>query len=108
MASMELTPAQSTEEGAEMQQYQPRYAVGELYLGDEAIKALGLAELPQVGSMIAFSGMAKVVSISQRDDNRVNPDGDAETCMSLQPVDLVVRPPARDARPQFPKSKMEP
>lgn len=106
MASMELTAAESKDEGAEMGGYQPRYAVGELYLGDEAIKALGLTALPKVGGMVRFMGVAKVVSISQRDDNANNPDGDAETCMCIQPVEMEVAP-QKDATAMYPNSKME-
>jgi hypothetical protein len=109
MASMELTPEESKAEGAEMQDYQPRYAVSEMYLGSEALKALGMGEMPKPGTVVRFMGTAKVVSVSARDDNRNDPDSDQpEMSMSLQPVELDVKAAAADARSMFPKSKMEP
>lgn len=106
MASMELTDARSTEEGAELTEYRPRYAVGELYLGDDAMAALGLSEMPKPGTKIRFSGTAVVTSINMRQDNRADTDG-PDCNMSIQPVELTFGKPAADAKAMFPKSKME-
>ena len=107
MANMELTPAESKEEGKEegkeMAEYRPRFAVSEMYLDEHALKALGLAEPLQPGQIVAVTGAAKIVSASAREDA----DGKTENCMSLQLTDLDLRPVARDARKAFPNSKME-
>lgn len=109
MASMELTPEESKAEGAETANYQPRYAISEMYLGDEALTALGLGDPPKVGSTVTIMARANVVSVSQRDDNRNDPDNDGpESSMSLQITDMELKPGAADARSMFPKSKMEP
>jgi hypothetical protein len=105
MASMELTPQQSAEEGREINDYKPRYAVGELWLGDDALKALGLTELPKPGTLVRFAGVAKVASASMRDDDA--DDQTPKASMSIQPVELDVKPTEADARSMFPNSKME-
>jgi hypothetical protein len=103
MASMELTPEQSAEEGKEMADYRPRWAVSQIYLGDEALTALGITEPLKPGTMVRFMGTAKVVSAELREDQQ----GESENCMSLQPVELDIAAPSADARKMFPKSKME-
>lgn len=107
MASMELTPAESKEEGAEVANYQPKWAVSEMYLGDDAMKAVGLAEPPKPGTLVEFRGVARITSVSLRDDNTADPD-QPECSMSMQPVSLEIAKPPADARTMFPKSKMEP
>jgi ABC-type molybdate transport system ATPase subunit len=103
MASMELTPEQSKEEGAELSEYRPRWAVSPLYLGDEALKALGITEPLKPGSMVMIMAQAKVVSAELREDQQ----GESENCMSVQIVEMTLAPAAKDARAMYPKSKME-
>ncbi len=106
MASMELTPAQVKEEGADTAQpYQSRWAISPLYLDDEALQALGITEPLPPGTMVALNCVAKVVSAEQREDQQ----GESENCMSIQITDMDLAPEAKkvDARKMFPKSKME-
>jgi len=105
MASMILTAAQATEEAAEMapEGYKPRYAVSEMYFDENAMTALGLTEPPVAGTVVQFTGIATVTSSSVRTEG----DGDVQMGMSLQPLDLTLSPPKRDAKAMFPKSKME-
>lgn len=104
MANMELTPEQSKEEGAELTDYRPRFAVSEIYLDEHALKALGLSEPLAPGCVVAVSGAAKVVSANSREDA----DGKTESSMSIQFTELDLREvKAVDARKMFPKSKME-
>lgn len=107
MASMILSDEQATEEGQEVsapvEAYKPRYAVSEMYLDENAMAALGLAQPLPAGTVVRFSGTASVTSSS------VRTEGDGEVCMSmsLQPTDLNVAGPGKDSRAMFPKSKME-
>ena len=104
MASMELTPEESKAEGAEMTDYKPKWAVSEMYLDENAMKALGLTVVPALGSMVEFRGVAKIVSGRLDDDE----EGDTgKLRMSIQPVDLDVSKPAADAKAMYPNSKME-
>lgn len=105
MANMELTPAQSEEEGKEINEYRPRWAVSTLYLGDEALTALGITEPLKPGTMVALNCVAKVVSAELREDQQ----GESENCMSIQITDMDLAPQVKkiDARAMFPKSKMQ-
>ncbi len=103
MASMELTPEQSKEEGQELSDYRPRWAVSQLYLGDEALQALGITEPLKPGTMVALNCVAKVVSAELREDQQ----GESENCMSIQITDMDLAPQARtvDARAMYPTMK---
>lgn len=106
MASMELTAEQSKEDGMEMMaEHRPRWAVSTLYLGDEALKALGITEPLKPGTMVALNCVAKVVSAELREDQM----GESENCMSVQITDMDLAPQAKtvDAMAMYPNSKME-
>jgi len=105
MANMELTPAESAEEGKEINDYKPRYAVSEIWLDEHALAALGLTDLPKPGTVVAVNMVAKVVAVSMRDDNA---GGGTQASMTLQPTDMDVAPHVRkiDAKAMFPNSKM--
>ncbi len=105
MASMELTPEQSEEEGKAINDYKPRYAVGELWLDDKAMEALGVGPLAP-GTVLKISASAKVVSVSARDDNA---SGKPEGSMSVQITDMDLAPAEKavDAKALYPNSKME-
>src|SRR5262245_25275364 len=105
LKSMELTPAESKEEAAEMAEYRPRWAVSELYLDENALSALGLDEPMKPGATVQIEAVAKVTSASQRDDG----EGKTENNMSLQIIGMSIGTKAEtiDARSMYPKSKME-
>lgn len=100
MASMELTPEQMSESMAP-EAYAPRYAVGETYLREEALKALGLTDALKPGTVVRLSGMAKVMSSS------IDSEGEEAGSLCIQITDLEVSPEAASAKSMFPKSKME-
>jgi len=102
---MELTAEHADEEGAEMPEYRSRWAVSQLYLGDEALTALGIKEPLKPGTMVAINCVAKVVSAELREDH----EGESENCMSVQITDMDLAPQARtvDAKAMYPNSKME-
>lgn len=104
MASMILTDEQATEEANDMapEGYKPRYAVSEMYLDENALAALGIAEPLAAGTLVRFSGVASVTSSSVRTES----EGEVSMSMSLQPTELNVAGP-KDAKAMFPKSKME-
>lgn len=103
MASMELTDEQAKEEGREMAEYRPRWAVSTLYLGDEALAALGIKEPLKPGTMVALNCVAKVVSAELREDQK----GESENCMSVQITDMDLAPQAKtvDAKAFYPTMK---
>lgn len=103
MASMELTDEQSTEEGKEMAEYRPRWAVSTLYLGDEALAALKITEPLKPGTMVHIMAEAKVVSAELREDQK----GESENCMSVQIVDMELAPAKKpmDAKAMYPTMK---
>lgn len=105
MASMILTDEQATEEAKETapEGYKPRYAVSEMYFDEAAMEALKLSEPPAAGTVVQFTGTATVTTSSVRTEG----DGEVKMGMSLQPLDITLSPPKRDARTMFPKSKME-
>lgn len=103
MASMELTAEQSKEEGAEIANYRPRWAVSPIYLSDEALAALGISEPLKPGSVVMLMATAKVVSAELREDQQ----GESEQYMSIQITDMTLKAGSGDARAMFPKSKME-
>lgn len=104
MASMQFTPEQAAEEGAEMmggpEAYTPTWMVSELRLDENALKAMGFAAPLQAGTVVRLTGTAKVTMTS------VDAEDSEEQCMCLQITDLTVTP-ATDARDMYPKSKME-
>lgn len=103
MASMELTPEQSAEEGKEINEYQPRYAVGELWLDDKAMEALGLDPMAP-GTICKITALAKVVAVSARDDNAT---GKPEGSMSVQITDMELGPAKKaiDLKAMYPTMK---
>jgi hypothetical protein len=105
MASMELTAKDSMEEGMEAPEaYRPRWAVNCLYLSDEALQALGIAEPLKLGTMVQVTGMAKVMSAELREDQQ----GESENCMSIQLIELELAPAKKpmNAAAMYPNSKM--
>lgn len=105
MASMELSPEDSMDEGMEAPEpYRPRWAVSSLYLSDEALQALGIAEPMKPGTMVQVTGMAKVMSAELREDQQ----GESENCMSIQLVELELAPAKKpmNAAAMYPNSKM--
>ncbi len=81
----------------------PRWAVSQLYLGDDALQALKIAEPLKPGTMVALNCVAKVVSAELREDQK----GESENCMSIQIVDMDLAPQAKtvDAKAFYPTMK---
>lgn len=103
MPSMELTDAEATNEAAP-EGWKPRYAISELYLDDNALKALGLTDALKPGTTVRITGVASVTSASLRDDGQ----GDGpEANMSIQITEMALTPAKASAQAMFPNSKME-
>lgn len=91
MVDLARSPAEIKEERAEMRSAPmsvapsvPIYPYGMcLSMDEEVLAKLGLeGDLPEVGEMIHLAGMAKVTSVSEREE--VQPDGTKKRCCRIE------------------------
>jgi len=62
-----------------------KYPYGtQISLGDDQLAALGITDLPKVGTVVMLSAKAEVVSVRSEEDR----DGSADASLSLQITDL--------------------
>lgn len=77
---------------APMDYEEPKYPYGlEIHLKDEQLLALGISELPKVGSEMLLTCKVKVTSARQEEKQ----DGDTESCCSLQIVEMGTNGPTK-------------
>lgn len=70
LASLELTKAERKQEAEStgLAAERPLYPYGtSMYLSDEALKKLGITEIPDVGTVLNITGVAKVTGTSERE-----------------------------------------
>jgi hypothetical protein len=76
----------------------PRYPYGlSIYLDDDALKKLGITDLPKVGESIPATITVMVTGTSQR-ATQSGKDGETmRTCVDLQITDMDITMPAKSA-----------